>query len=331
MIKKSQGFFFAENYKDLNESRFLAVFNILNYRVGGEAGLVVGLKDWEIVIAGGDAREIVLALELEKKGAKIYLAGFEKYVIPSRPNISTGLPGRADAVICPLAGINANGEIYAPFSDGKLTIESIRLPISAGTIFLCGAIPDELRNDLNGAGVSVVKTGNLDELCIYNAIPTAEGAIGIALRESPITIYGSKALVLGFGRCAAPLSRALLGLGAEVTVAARRREVLAQAYSLGFRTLELPRLAGYLSKFNFIFNTVPALVLDEELLRKVKRDVLIVDIASAPGGTDFNAADKLGIKSILAPGLPGKTAPVTSGKILAQVYPHLLTLHRKEA
>ena len=52
--------------------------------------------------------------------------------------------------------------------------------------------------------------------------------------------------------------------------------------------------------------------------------VLIIDLATQPGGTDFEAANKYGFKAILAPGLPGKVAPVYAGEILADVVPRLI-------
>ena len=44
---------------------------------------------------------------------------------------------------------------------------------------------------------------------------------------------------------------------------------------------------------------------------------MIIDIASSPYGTDFAAANNLGIKAMQCPSLPGKVAPKTAGKIIA--------------
>lgn len=38
---------------------------------------------------------------------------------------------------------------------------------------------------------------------------------------------------------------------------------------------------------DIVFNTVPAMVLNAQLLVKMKKNSLIIDLASAPGGTDF--------------------------------------------
>jgi dipicolinate synthase subunit A len=242
---------------------------------------------------------------------------------------STGLPDIADAVICPLPGINTGGDIYAPYAHNKINFSEIESLLKYGTVFLCGSFPEKYMKTLNAKGVKAVVTAELDEICFYNAVPTAEGAVAIALNESGITIHGSEALVLGFGRCAVPLAKLLQGMGSTVTVAARRRDALAQAYSLGFRTVLLEELERCIGGFDYIFNTIPAVVLHSGVLSGVKADALIIDIASNPGGTDFEAAAELGIKSILAPGLPGKTAPVSAGRTLAAVYLCLLIKNGK--
>ncbi len=52
---------------------------------------------------------------------------------------------------------------------------------------------------------------------------------------------------------------------------------------------------------------------------------LLLDLASAPGGTDFAAAEKLGIQAVHALSLPGKTAPATAAKAIAQTISGILS------
>ncbi|NLT20345.1 MAG: dipicolinic acid synthetase subunit A, partial [Syntrophomonadaceae bacterium] len=75
---------------------------------------------------------------------------------------------------------------------------------------------------------------------------------------------------------------------------------------------------------DFVYNTIPNMILTKDVLTHANPDILIIDLATQPGGTDFEAANQLGLKAILAPGLPGKVAPVYAGKILAQVIPRLI-------
>lgn len=74
-----------------------------------------------------------------------------------------------------------------------------------------------------------------------------------------------------------------------------------------------------MAAFDFIFNTVPAPVITEELLSRVKKGVTVIDIASKPGGVDFEFCQKNGICAKLCLGLPGKYAPKSSAGILMEV------------
>ena len=67
-----------------------------------------------------------------------------------------------------------------------------------------------------------------------------------------------------------------------------------------------------------VINTIPAPVLPRKMLEKLPRGALIIDLASLPGGTDFDAAEALGIRAEHALALPGKCAPDTAGALIAQ-------------
>ena len=149
-----------------------------------------------------------------------------------------------------------------------------------------------------------------------NAVPTAEGAIQIALEELPITLHGARVLVIGFGRVGKALAQRLAGLGAKVSVAARKWADLALAESCGYCGEQTEHLAGWLCGYDLVVNTVPAPVLGLTELADLKPGCLVIDLASKPGGVDFDAAARLGVKVIWALSLPGKVAPVTAGQCI---------------
>ena len=171
--------------------------------------------------------------------------------------------------------------------------------------------------------IKIIETAEIDDIAILNSIPTAEGAIQLAMEELPITIHSSKCLVVGYGRCGMTLARSLAALGAKVTVASRKAADIARIIEMGYTPLPLADLYSQVD-FDVIFNTVPALVLTKQYLKKLSRSVLIIDIAASPGGVDYNTANDLGIKAILALSLPGKVAPITAGQILSDCIPRLL-------
>ncbi len=291
--------------------------------------------NYNILIIGGDERELEVGKELQKSGCKVKIIGFGSYSYYT-PLERVSLVSLmdvlkiADAVITPLPGTNNKGKVYASHSkeDIHLTREVLK-NIKPGIPFFIGKVKPLLKNSLENCGVKIFEVAEMDEVAIINSIPTAEGAVQLAMEETKTTIHSSHSMVIGFGRCGFTLARTLHGLGARVTVVARDNALLARAYEMGFQPLHLKHMEGYMEKYEIIFNTVPAMVLNEELISKLNPETIIIDIASRPGGTDFQAAKNRGIKAFLPPGLPGRVAPKTAGQMLARIYIRLLQQHYK--
>ena len=161
-------------------------------------------------------------------------------------------------------------------------------------------------------------------MAVLNAVPTAEGAVNLAMNERASTLWESRCLVTGFGRCAKALALLLKGFGARVTVAARKQGDLAFARTLGLQTIPLRQLQEVLPQQEIVFNTIPAPVLTRPLLEQLQPECLIIDLASRPGGVDFEAAGELGLKTIWALSLPGKVAPITAGGIIRDTVLHMM-------
>ena len=107
-------------------------------------------------------------------------------------------------------------------------------------------------------------------------------------------------------------------------MSARRYSDLAWIEATGCRGLRTNALAGALGDFDLIFNTVPALVLDASRLRETKEDCVILELASAPGGVDYDAARALGRRVVRAPGLPGRVAPRSAAAAIRDSVYHIL-------
>ena len=162
------------------------------------------------------------------------------------------------------------------------------------------------------------------ELDVQLLTPNEFSRPQIALEQMPITLHGSRVLVIGFGRVGRAAAQRMAALGARVTVAARRYESLAWAQASGYGTEQTGQLAGWLCGYDLVVNTVPALVLGEAELADLKPDCLVLDLASKPGGVDLEAARRLGRTVIWALSLPGKVAPVTAGAAIKNTIYHML-------
>lgn len=156
-----------------------------------------------------------------------------------------------------------------------------------------------------------------EELEILNAVPTAEGAIQIAMEELPVTLHSSNIIITGFGKVAKPLAATLKAMGANVSVCARKSSARAEARNMGLSAFDFPYLNEEAQKADIIYNTVPEKIIKRDTLLCAKK-ALLIDLASKPGGVDMEAARDIGVKVIWALGLPGKVAPKTSGDIIKE-------------
>lgn len=260
-------------------------------------------------IIGGDLRQLTLASLLEEDNYKVTIFGFDSGIATGSLQKARSLKEamKADFIILPLPVTQDNQTLNAPFSKESIALHELEEYANENTIILGGK---------NSCMKNVYDYFEREELSVANAIPTAEGAIEIALSETAHTLFGSRCLVIGYGRCGKILADRLKALGCRVSVSARKHSDFAWIDAFGFDVLDSRNLNGKLSEFDVIFNTVPTMLLDDTLLGQIEKDTLIIDLASKPGGVDFSLAKKLGLRVIWALSLPGKCAPISSGKII---------------
>lgn len=144
------------------------------------------------------------------------------------------------------------------------------------------------------------------------------------MEELPCTIHGTKCLITGFGRVAKVLTKTLLALGADVTVCVRKYADMAWIKIYGAKAAHTSQLEQEAQKCELLVNTVPAMLFNEQILSGLRKDCLVIDLASKPGGVDFDTAQNLGVKAIWALSLPGKVAPVSSGGIICDTIINIL-------
>ena len=154
------------------------------------------------------------------------------------------------------------------------------------------------------------------QIAAKNAVPTSEGVIAYLVTNRNSTIADSRVLIIGYGICGSDLARRLTALDADVFALVRNREKELLAQGDDVTPIYLHGLFEY--DFDVIINTVPQMVLTDEMVRRIGGNAVLVDIASKPYGFDMALAQSLNEKSALLPGIPGKYAIKTSGEILGQ-------------
>ncbi len=202
------------------------------------------------------------------------------------------------------------------FSTPQEELMPILQHLQAGSICFGGQMEREALEYANRKNITYHNILEHPVFPILNAVPTAEGALLTVMQNTPYTVRGSRMVVLGFGRVAKAVARLFYACRCEVTVACRSEEGLAYAQMEGYRVLPLSELASASQTFNIVINTVPAPILTGEVLSGLRKDGLILELASGQNNIDYVTAQKLGLRIIRAGGLPGKVAPASAARAI---------------
>ena len=279
-------------------------------------------RERNIWVVGGDLRQRALARLLREDGHTVHIAGLEgEGLEPER--LSRGI-SLAHCVILPLPVTRREGIVYTPLSEETLHLEDLLECMEAGQLLCGGLVSPAVRRAGERHSLRVEDYYAREECMVANAVPTAEGAVQVAMEELPFTLHSARVLVLGFGRVGKLTAHRMKAMGAQVTVSAEHYEDLAWAAAYGYEASRLHTLSCELGGFDLIVNTIPARVLDERRLAWVRPEAFLLDLASAPGGVDRTAAGELGLRVLQAPGLPGRTAPVTAAAAIRDAVYHIL-------
>jgi dipicolinate synthase subunit A len=283
------------------------------------AAILTGVQ---VVLVGGDARQLEVIRRLTEMDAAVTLVGYDRLDTPFsgvvKAEWSPEILKQADALLLPAVGTDDDGIITALFTDQELKLTDAHLAVIPRTCqVITGMAKPYLRKLCEKYQLALVELFERDDVAIYNSIPTAEGALMMAIQNTDITIHGSNCIVLGLGRTGFTMARTLHAVGAHVKVGVRRDDAFARAFEMGFEPFYIPELARQAGNIDLIFNTIPTMIVTAQVIAQLPLRACIIDLASKPGGTDFRFAEKRGIKALLAPGLPGIVAPKTAGRIIA--------------
>lgn len=265
------------------------------------------MRQLHFCLVGGDARQQHLARLLRQDGHTVTTFALGE----DSDAISPAALSQGDCVLLPIPTAK-NGLLTAPFSRESFPIRNILDELSETQLIFGGNVAQEWETL---SGLTIHDLLRREELTIANAVPTAEGALQLAMEQLPVTIHRSRVLITGYGRVAQCTAQRFAALGAWVTVTARNPAQLAAAEAAGLTALPLSELPQGNSPWDLVINTVPAPILTKSVLEKFG-GAPILELASPPGGVDLPAARALGISVLSAPGLPGKAAPATAADII---------------
>lgn len=280
-----------------------------------------------ITVVGGDLRIVKLIEMLDSDGYKVYTYGLENSEeilnlerVEMCPTLEEAVAA-SKVVVGPIPLSSDRRRLSTPFGRNNVELPDF-VEALKGKHLIAGNIG--IKDELEANEVQFTDLTKREEFSVLNTIATAEGTMQIAMEETQRTVHGSNVLVMGFGRIGKVLAKMLDGIGAKVYCEARKDEDISWIKAYGYNPVHLNDLNENLNKFDIIINTIPFQILDEERLGLVRKEAIIIDLASNPGGVDRKAAREKGLKVIWALSLPAKVAPLTSAEFIKETLYHVL-------
>ncbi len=280
-----------------------------------------------ITVVGGDLRIVKLVEMLDNDGYKVYTYGLEnseellnRERVEMCPTLEEAVAA-SKIVVGPVPLSSDRRRLSTPFGRNNVELTEF-IDSLKGKYLIAGNIG--IKEELDSKGIQYTDLLKREEFSVLNTIATAEGTIQIAMEETQRTVHGSNILVMGFGRIGKVLAKMLDGIGAKVYCEARKNEDISWIKAYGYNPVHLNDLNENLNKFDIIINTIPFQILDAQRLDLVKKESIIIDLASNPGGVDRKAAREKGLKVIWALSLPAKVAPLTSAEFIKETLYHVL-------
>ena len=272
----------------------------------------------KFAVIGGDGRNLASAKIFMTKGWDTTLYGVlaDKQNVPMVSDWRNAVEA-ADVILLPLPLTKDGVSVYAPALADAIPISELISHVKKDALIFAGACD-------SFSDKRFIDYAKREDFTLLNAVPTAEGAFLLALQHRKQTVFGSRVGILGFGKVGARTAKLFHAAGACVSVFARKAEVRAEAKLQGYHAHDFTALKKEIGTFDLVINTVPAKLLNADILQEMRKDCLILDLASAPFGLDFEEAKEMGLCAICASALPGKYFPESAGTIIADTIVEIL-------
>ncbi len=273
-----------------------------------------------ITVIGGDSRQLYMSGYLKEKGYDVKIFGCEhgKYPEDVKGCESIDKAVLSDVLILPLP-VSKNGNLLnTPLSSEEIKLREITERINDRHIVFYGMGSPPFSKNVQARALYSCDYFNIESLIYKNAMLTSEGILSIVLEKLPVTVFGLKAAITGYGRIGAFTAEKLMSLGAEVTVFARDEMQQIKASLKGIRAYGISDISELAQNFDVIINTVPSLVVDRNTVSLSNSGCVFIEAASAPYGINSDACALYGRTLIKAFSLPGKTAPKSAGIIIGE-------------
>ena len=288
-------------------------------------------------ILGGDFRNVELVKLLAKEKNIVYTYGLEKEIqklesdniiicddikeLQETDIVITSIPLSKDNI-----NINMPLNIY-----GKESKIDEALKVMNNKLIFTGSVSSEILRKFKLYNIEILDIMKNEEFAVLNAIPTAEETIRIIIDNTKKVLHNANCLIMGYGRIGKVLAKKLNALSVKVECLVSDNIEKIWCRVEGYNYIEFENIknkSDLLKKYDIIINTIPKIILTDEL-KEIRKDTLIIDLASKPYGIDRSIVKQENLNFIEALGLPGKSAPITVAENMYEVIKNTILKRQK--
>ncbi|MCM1544290.1 MAG: hypothetical protein NC110_03225 [Ruminococcus sp.] len=265
----------------------------------------------KLLILGGDKRQEKLYDILMQNGYDC-----EMFADMTAKNEFECCIDASKMIILPLPITKDETNLFSKSHDGAIPIDYLLSRLNSSHRVIGGLIKPNFAAKLDEKGISYFDFYVDEGFVTYNAFLTAQGAVHLMLGNTDEYVIGKKILITGFGRVGKAVSHFMKVIGLDVYVSVRSNVQKSEALSYGYRVLDISDIKSTVYLYDFIINTVPQVIFDENCISTIKDSCTFIELASAPFGAEKSNFDKHEKNYILAASLPGKLYPTACAKAI---------------
>jgi len=273
-----------------------------------------------VLFLGGDKRYLEIINYFVDRKVNVDLVGFiNNYPNTNNKRVCDIDISKYHIIFFPINGVMEN---YIIKGEENIVVDENLLKGSKDDVLIFSGIKTRcLDSLLKKSYKEAIYLMEEKDVVLDNAVITVEGILADIISNTEISINGANIMVIGYGNIGKKLVDILRYLRANVLVAVRSEDDYICLKHKGIYTVysdDSYAMKVGLNVSDIIINTVPSLILDTNYIDNVQNNAYVLDIASYPYGIDKDYLDEKQIKNKIYPGIPGKVAPISAGRILTK-------------
>ena len=151
---------------------------------------------------------------------------------------------------------------------------------------------------------------------VKNANLTCEGVLSLMIEKSKKSLFENKVLILGGGRIAKGMAVLLGRIGVDFAMVSFNPVKYPDYFIYSKKCYFKYSFVEDLHHYDIIINTIPAKILDDEIINKISKNTVFIETASVDS---MDRTKAIHFDFIPAPALPKKYTCETAGKFLFEM------------